>query len=83
MATATRDQGKTSFVKDFLNKNPRGNVKAVKDAWKAAGMKGSIGSTLIKDARSGSTASTRRRRRRTVTSSSNLCPTSASRPTVA
>jgi hypothetical protein len=47
MATATRDQGKTSFVKEFLNKNPQGNVQAVNEAWAAAGKDGTIGSTLI------------------------------------
>ena len=52
MATATRDQGKTSFVKEFLNKNPQGNVKAVNEAWAAAGKDGTIGSTLINKMRS-------------------------------
>ncbi|MGB2609716.1 MAG: hypothetical protein WBC80_12130, partial [Isosphaeraceae bacterium] len=31
--TATRDQGKTRFVKDFLGDHPQGNVKAVNEAW--------------------------------------------------
>jgi hypothetical protein len=52
MATATRDQGKTSFVKEFLNKNPQGNVQAVNQAWAAAGKDGTIGSTLINKMRS-------------------------------
>src|SRR4051812_25250438 len=52
MATATRDQGKTSFVKEFLNKNPQGNVQAVNEAWAAAGKEGTIGSTLINKMRS-------------------------------
>jgi hypothetical protein len=52
MATATRDQGKTSFVKEFLNKNPQGNVQAVNEAWAAAGKDGTIGSTLINKMRS-------------------------------
>jgi hypothetical protein len=51
-ATATRDQGKTSFVKEFLNKNPKGNVQAVNEAWAAAGKDGTIGSTLIQKMRS-------------------------------
>ena len=52
MATATRDQGKTSFVKEFLSNHPQGNVKAVNEAWTAAGKNGTIGSTLINKMRS-------------------------------
>jgi len=52
MATATRDQGKTGFVKEFLSDHPHGNVKAVNEAWAAAGMNGTIGSTLINEMRS-------------------------------
>jgi hypothetical protein len=51
-ATATRDQGKTTFVKEFLKKNPQGNVQAVNEAWAAAGKDGTIGSTLIQKLRS-------------------------------
>ena len=47
MATATRDQGKTGFVKEFLSDHPQGNVKSVNEAWAAAGKNGTIGSTLI------------------------------------
>ena len=39
--------GKTSFVKEFLNDNPQGNVKAVNKAWTRAGMSGTISSTLV------------------------------------
>ena len=52
MATATRDQGKTSFVKEFLGDHPQGNVQAVNEAWAAAGKNGTIGSTLINKMRS-------------------------------
>src|SRR5271157_4106754 len=52
MATATRDQGKTSFVKEFLGDHPMGNVQAVNEAWAAAGKNGTIGSTLINKMRS-------------------------------
>ena len=52
MATVTRDQGKTSFVQEFLNKNSQGNVQAVNEAWAAAGKDGTIGSTLINKMRS-------------------------------
>jgi hypothetical protein len=50
--TATKSQGKTSFVKDFLNDDPKGNVKAVNQAWAAAGMSGTIGATLVNKMRS-------------------------------
>ncbi len=52
MATATKNQGKTAFVKEFLRRNPRGNVKAVNEAWTAAGMSGTIGSTVVNKTRS-------------------------------
>ena len=52
MATATRDQGKTSFVKEFLGDHPQGNVQAVNEAWTKAGKDGSIGATLIQKVRS-------------------------------
>ena len=49
---ATRDQGKTTFVKSFLSSHPLGNVAAVNEAWTKAGRDGSIGSTLIQKVRS-------------------------------
>src|SRR5271157_3099728 len=52
MATATRDQGKTSFVKEVLGDHPLGNVEAVNQAWAAAGKNVAIGSTLINKMRS-------------------------------
>ena len=52
MATATKNQNKTSFVQDFLKDNPKGNAKAVNEAWAAAGMTGSIGATLVNKMRS-------------------------------
>jgi hypothetical protein len=52
VATATKSQSKTGFVKRFLSNNPQGNVKAVNEAWAAAKMKGAIGATLINAMRS-------------------------------
>jgi hypothetical protein len=52
VATATKSQNKTSFVKAFLSDHPEGNVKAVNEAWTAAGMNGTIGATLIYEMRS-------------------------------
>ena len=52
MATATRDQGKTGFVTEFLRSNPQGNVQAVNEAWTKAGKDGSVGATLIQKLRS-------------------------------
>jgi hypothetical protein len=52
VATATRGENKSGFVKEFLNEHPEGNVKAVNDAWAAAGMNGTIGDTLIYKMRS-------------------------------
>ncbi len=46
-AAKTRDQGKTSFVKEVLIDNPLANTKAVNDAWSKAGMDGTISETLV------------------------------------
>jgi hypothetical protein len=42
-----KSESKSGFVKQFLSGHPEGNVKAVNEAWTAAGMKGAIGDTLI------------------------------------
>jgi hypothetical protein len=42
-----RDQGKTPFVEEFLNEHPEGNVRAVNEAWQAAGFDGTISPTLV------------------------------------
>src|SRR5271157_2107496 len=53
MPTAkTRDQGKTSFVKELLIDHPTANTKAVNKAWSAAGMEGTISETLVNKTRS-------------------------------
>ncbi len=63
MATATVNQGKTSFVKQFLNDHPEGNTKAVNEAWKAAGFDGTISPTLVNKTRVKLTGKRRRRAR--------------------
>jgi hypothetical protein len=52
VATAIKVENKSAFVKEFLGEHPEGNVKAVNDAWAAAGMSGTIGDTLIYKTRS-------------------------------
>jgi len=47
MSTATRDQGKTSFVKEFLGDHPDGTTKTVNEAWQAAGFDGTISHPVI------------------------------------
>ena len=49
--TATATPGKTSFLKEFLHDNPQGNVKAVNEAWQAAGFDGTISTALVYKAR--------------------------------
>ena len=49
--TAIATPGKTSFLKEFLNDHPEGNVKAVNEAWTAAGFDGTISETLVYKAR--------------------------------
>ncbi len=70
-ATATRNQGKSKFVKEVLNDNPRANAAAVNEAWRAAGMSGSISAGLVNHLRfrlglSGNLRGRRRRRTRTT-----------------
>ena len=43
---------KTSFVRDFIQKNPTANRKAVEEAWLAAGHEGPISSALVSNLRS-------------------------------
>jgi hypothetical protein len=50
-ATFPRNEGKTAFVKEMLRKNPQANPSAVNDAWKAAGKKGTISSSLVQKSR--------------------------------
>jgi hypothetical protein len=49
--TATVNQGKTSFVKQFLNDHPQGNTKAVNEAWQATGFEGTISPTVVNKTR--------------------------------
>jgi hypothetical protein len=51
-ATKARNQGKTSFVKELLIDHQMANTKAVNEAWKAAGMEGTISETLVNKMRS-------------------------------
>jgi hypothetical protein len=63
-STASTNLGKTSFVKETLNDNPRANTAAVNEAWTAAGMPGTISTTLVNKMRSrmGLTGNLRARR---------------------
>jgi len=47
VATATKGEGKTSFVRKFLRNHPEGNTEAVNEAWTAAGMKGTISHPVV------------------------------------
>jgi hypothetical protein len=50
-AVASRNQGKSMFVKEELNNDPNANTEAINAAWRAAGMSGSISSSLISNVR--------------------------------
>ncbi len=47
MATVTKGQGKTSFVKQYLREHPDGTTKTVNEAWQAAGFDGTISHPII------------------------------------
>jgi hypothetical protein len=51
-AKVNRNQGKSMFVKEVLNDNPLANAEAVNEAWRAAGMSGSISHSLVSNVRS-------------------------------
>jgi hypothetical protein len=51
-ATRTRGQGKSAFLKEYLHDNPQANARAVNDAWRSAGMDGSISESLVNNMRS-------------------------------
>ena len=52
MPVATKSPSKTGFVKNFLQSNPKGNTKAVNQAWTAAGMaSGRFGHSVVREIR--------------------------------
>ena len=51
-AKVTRSQGKGMFVKEVLNDNPLANAEVVNEAWREAGMSGSISTSLVSNVRS-------------------------------
>jgi hypothetical protein len=51
-ATKTRGQGKSQFLKEYLHDNPRATARAVNEAWRSAGMDGSISESLVNNMRS-------------------------------
>jgi hypothetical protein len=46
-AKAPRSKGKSMFVKEVLNDNPQANAAIINEAWRAAGMSGSISAGLV------------------------------------
>jgi hypothetical protein len=62
--TTTKRQGKSMFVKETLHDNPDANAQAVNEAWKSAGMDGSISATLVSKIRSRMGLTGKRGRRR-------------------
>jgi hypothetical protein len=51
MATKTKGQSKSAFVRDFIQKHPTANRKAVEEAWRKAGHEGPISSALVSNLR--------------------------------
>lgn len=70
-ATETRNQGKSMFVKEWLNDHPQATTEAVNVAWRAEGHSGSISPSLVSNVRSrmGLAGTTGRGRRGTKTTS--------------
>ena len=85
MAVATKSENKSDFVREFLRKHPEGKVKAVNEAWTAAGMSGTIGDTLIYGTRadmglSGKLRAKAKPKTAAKAKSSNMMATKASSP---
>jgi hypothetical protein len=51
MATKTKGQSKSAFVRDFIQRNPSANRKEVEEAWRKAGHEGPISSALVSNLR--------------------------------
>jgi hypothetical protein len=49
---ATRNLGKSMFIKEVLNDDPQANHRAINVRWREAGMSGSISPTLVSRVRS-------------------------------
>ena len=47
VSVASKEQGKSDFVRDVLSKNAKANPKDVNDAWKGAGRSGEISPSLV------------------------------------
>ncbi|MGC8639763.1 MAG: hypothetical protein ACP5XB_07770 [Isosphaeraceae bacterium] len=47
MATVAERGGKTSFVRDYLLNQPRGNHREINEAWTAAGFEGTISKPVV------------------------------------
>jgi hypothetical protein len=45
--TAGQGEGKTTFVRDLLQRDSRVNERSINEAWKAAGNEGTISGTLV------------------------------------
>jgi hypothetical protein len=63
--TRTQGLGKSLFVKEVLNSNPKANPAAVNRAWEEEGMEGSISSALVNKMRAklGLTGNLRKKRK--------------------
>src|SRR5262245_49216230 len=70
-SAATATPSKTSFVREFLSGNPQGNVKALNEAWTAAGYDGTISPTLFKNTKA-RLGLTRNRRGKTETTAKRM-----------
>jgi hypothetical protein len=51
LKTETATPGKTSFLKEYLHDNPKGNVAAVNEAWQRQGFAGTISPALVNKTR--------------------------------
>jgi hypothetical protein len=47
------DQGKSSFIREVLGRDPEANEQTVNEAWKEAGNEGTISGSLVSKIRSG------------------------------
>jgi hypothetical protein len=83
MATKTkRSPNKSAFVRDFIEKDPTANRKAVEEAWLAAGHEGTISSALVSHLRSRMGLTGKKRGRGATSSASGTAaePTLARKP---
>jgi hypothetical protein len=82
MVAAVKNEGKTAFVTDYLNKNKQANHREVSQAWSSAGNEGTVSESLVNKLRSklGLTGNLQSRTKAAGSNGTAEVPQAASKP---